>query len=66
MARRSKKIARKNLKILPFSIDKNIVLWYNAVFEFRGKRTKNKNISIYLLTKQNTYDIMLIQSKEER
>ena len=32
---------------------------------FVAKEQKNKNISIYLLTKQNTYDIMLIQSKEE-
>ena len=64
MARRSKeKLQGRIKKILPFSIDKNIVLWYNAVFEFRGKRTKNKNISVYLLTKQNTYDIMIIQSK---
>ena len=64
MARRSKeKLQGRIKKILPFSIDKNIVLWYNAVFEFRGKRTKNKNISVYLLTKQNTYDIIVLQLK---
>lgn len=33
---------------------------------FVAKEQKNKNISIYLLTKQSVYDIMLIQSKEER
>ena len=37
------------------------------LLNFMAKEQKiKKNISIYLLTKQNTYDIMLIQSKEER